>query len=177
MLCSVVDVQQGPVYYDTRSHILTTLAYALIPICAITILILVSMWMWKRHKNAYHQALPTCDPSPATPPSPLLGYSPLQLLEVKARGRYGCVWRAQMKSRIVAVKIFPLQDKQSWATERDIYLLPQMGTCNNILQYLGAEKRGDNLNTELWLITEFHERGSLYDYLKVLSYVVTAANI
>ncbi len=72
-----------------------------------------------------------------------------------------------MMSRIVAVKIFPLQDRQSWATERDIYLLPQMSTCDTILRFLGAEKRDNNLSMEMWLITEFHERGSLYDYLKV----------
>lgn len=37
----------------------------------------------------------------------------------------------------------------------------------NILSYLGAERRGDNLQAEFWLITSFHERGSLSDYLKV----------
>lgn len=28
----------------------------------------------------------------------------------------------------------------------------------NILRYIAAEKHGTNLETELWLITEFHER-------------------
>lgn len=36
----------------------------------------------------------------------------------------------------------------------------------NILQYIGVEKRGDNLAAEFWLITAYHERGSLCDYLK-----------
>lgn len=36
----------------------------------------------------------------------------------------------------------------------------------NILEYIGAEKRGDNLSSEFWLITAYHERGSLCDYLK-----------
>lgn len=48
------------------------------------------------------------DPGPA-PPSPLVGLKPLQLLEVKARGRFGCVWKAQLMSEYVAVKIFPVQ--------------------------------------------------------------------
>lgn len=43
------------------------------------------------------------------PPSPLLGQKPLQLLEVKARGRFGCVWKAQLLNEPVAVKIFPVQ--------------------------------------------------------------------
>ncbi|KAE8277949.1 Activin receptor type-2B [Larimichthys crocea] len=36
----------------------------------------------------------------------------------------------------------------------------------NILRYIAAEKRGSHLEAELWLITEFHERGSLSDFLK-----------
>lgn len=43
------------------------------------------------------------------PPSPILGQKPLQLLEIKARGRFGCVWKAQLLSEYVAVKIFPIQ--------------------------------------------------------------------
>lgn len=49
------------------------------------------------------------DPGP--PASPLLGLKPLQLLEVKARGRFGCVWKAQMMNEYVAVKVFPTQVK------------------------------------------------------------------
>lgn len=46
---------------------------------------------------------------------------PIQLLEMKARGRFGAVWRAQLKPNEVAVKIFPMQDKDSWATEQEIF--------------------------------------------------------
>ena len=63
------------------------------------------------------------------------------------------------------MKIFPLQDKQSWIAEQDIYKLPQM-KHDNLLNFIATEKRGDNLSMELWLISEFHERGSLYDFLK-----------
>lgn len=48
------------------------------------------------------------DPGPS-PPSPVLGHKPLQLIEVKARGRFGCVWKAQLLNEHVAVKIFPIQ--------------------------------------------------------------------
>ena len=65
----------------------------------------------------------------------------------------------------VAVKIFPLADKQSWITEQEIYSLPAL-KHDNILSFIGAEKRGDNLSMELWLVTEYHPLGSLYDYLK-----------
>lgn len=53
--------------------------------------------------------LPTIEPHPLPPPSPLLGLRPIQLLEIKARGRFGAVWKAQYKTDTVAVKIFPIQ--------------------------------------------------------------------
>jgi activin receptor type-2B len=99
------------------------------------------------------------------PPSPFLDMRPIQLIEIKARGRFGAVWKAQFKSEEVAVKIFPIQDKQSWLSEQEIFKLPYMNHPN-ILQYIGVEKRGDNLKAEFWLITAYHERGSLCDYLK-----------
>ena len=44
----------------------------------------------------------------------LLQHKPIRLLEIKARGRFGAVWRGELKypdqqPKIVAVKIFPLQ--------------------------------------------------------------------
>ncbi|EMP33950.1 Activin receptor type-2A [Chelonia mydas] len=104
------------------------------------------------------------DPGPP-PPSPLMGLKPLQLLEIKARGRFGCVWKAQLLNEYVAVKIFPIQDKQSWQNEYEIYSLPGM-KHENILQFIGAEKRGTSIDVDLWLITAFHEKGSLSDFLK-----------
>ncbi|KAM7369530.1 hypothetical protein PAMP_010848 [Pampus punctatissimus] len=104
------------------------------------------------------------DPGPP-PASPLLGLKPLQLLEVKARGRFGCVWKAQMMNEYMAVKIFPIQNKESWRNEKDIFMTPGM-RHENILRYIAAEKRGSHLEAEFWLITEFHERGSLSDFLK-----------
>lgn len=50
-----------------------------------------------------------------------------------------------------------VQDKQSWQNERDIYLTSGL-RHENLLRYISAEKRGTSLQTELWLITEFHER-------------------
>ncbi|XP_062287851.1 activin receptor type-2A isoform X2 [Scomber scombrus] len=145
--------------------VLTTLMYSLVPIMAVTAIILVSFWMYRHHKLAYPPILvPTQDPSPL-PPSPILGHKPLQLLEVKARGRFGCVWKAQLLSEYVAVKIFPIQYKQSWQNEYDIFNLSGM-RHENLLHFLGAERRGSNLEGELWLITAYHDKGSLTDYLK-----------
>jgi len=98
-------------------------------------------------------------------PSPNLCLRPIQLLEIKARGRFGAVWKAQFKNEIVAVKVFPIQDKQSWQTEQEIFKLAHMDH-EDILHFIGVEKRGDNLQAEFWLITAYHEKGSLCDYLK-----------
>ncbi|XP_030285382.1 activin receptor type-2A-like [Sparus aurata] len=113
-------------------------------------------------QHAFHIMIE--DPGPM-PPSPILGQKPLQLLEIKARGRFGCVWKAQLLGEYVAVKIFPIQDKQSWQNEYDIFNLNGM-RHENLLQFIGAEKRGSNMDMELWLITTYHEKGSLTDYLK-----------
>lgn len=49
-------------------------------------------------------------------------HHPIILLEPKARGRFGSVWRAQLKPDTeVAVKVFPLKDKESWVTEQNIF--------------------------------------------------------
>lgn len=54
--------------------------------------------------------------------SMLSQHHPIILLEPKARGRFGSVWRAQLKPEAeVAVKVFPLKDKESWVTEQNIF--------------------------------------------------------
>ena len=63
-------------------------------------------------------------------------FRPVQLLEIKARGRFGAVWKGQLGGEHVAVKIFPLQDKQSWLAEQGIYSLPQM-SHENVLKFIG----------------------------------------
>lgn len=53
-----------------------------------------------------------------------------------------------------------MQDKQSWQNEYEIYSLPGM-KHDNILQFIGAEKRGSSIDVDLWLITAFHEKVGL----------------
>lgn len=144
-----------------------TLIYSIVPIVGIAAIIILIFWMWKRFRRQiyqYTEQLPVEDPAQNLPPSPHPP-RPLKLTELRARGRFGAVWKAQLMEDIVAVKIFPLQDKQSWLAEQDIYKLPHMNH-QNILKFIAAERRGDNLNIELWLITEFHQNGSLCEYLK-----------
>ncbi|XP_050296613.1 activin receptor type-2A [Anthonomus grandis grandis] len=146
-----------------ESHTLLIVSVALIIVFAIALVAIV-YFCTRRHKR-YFQGLPTSDPHPIPPPSPKYDCRPIQLIEIKARGRFGAVWKAKFKAEEVAVKIFPIQDKQSWQTEQDIFKLPYMDHPN-VLYYIGVEKKGDNLQAEFWLITAYHEKGSLCDYLK-----------
>lgn len=57
----------------------------------------------------------------------------------------------------INVIVFCFKDKQSWQNEYEIYSLPGM-KHENILQFIGAEKRGNNIDIDLWLITAFHEK-------------------
>lgn len=50
-----------------------------------------------------------------------LEHRPIQLIDVKARGRYGVVWRAKFKHDEVAVKV--VQDEKSWDTEQRIFMV------------------------------------------------------
>ena len=72
----------------------------LVVISGLALVISLTFWMWRRHKFAYHEQVPNTDPSPLPPPSPLVGLRPLQLKEVKARGRFGCVWKAQLLDQV-----------------------------------------------------------------------------
>ncbi|KAM4606304.1 activin receptor type-2B [Polymixia lowei] len=146
------------------TSVLSVTVYCLLPVSMLCVVLVTALWMYRHRKPPYGHVDVNEDSAPP-PASPLVGLKPLQLLEIKARGRFGCVWKAQMMDEYVAVKIFPMQDKLSWQNESDIFSTPGM-KHNNLLRYITAEKRGTNLEMELWLITEFHERGSLSDYLK-----------
>lgn len=93
--------------------------------------------------------------------------SPVSLVEMKAQGRFGSVWKATMVGQPdwVAVKILPLREKTSWRLEQEVYSLPLMCDSKLILGYFGARSEPDNM--QLWLISEYITNGSLYDYLKV----------
>jgi activin receptor type-2B len=130
--------------------------------------LLVAKFVYHR-KNMFNE-IPTMEPEMSVS-SQCLVLRPIDLLEIKAHGRFGTVWKGKMNSEDVAVKVFPTQDKQSWITEQEIYKLPRMNHLN-VLHFIGAEKHiFQDGKTEFWLITQYHSLGSLCDYLK--SHTVT----
>ncbi|KAI1237416.1 hypothetical protein IHE44_0014684 [Lamprotornis superbus] len=82
----------------------------------------------------------------------------ITLVECVGKGRYGEVWRGQWQGENVAVKIFSSRDEKSWFRETELYNTVLL-RHENIL--------GKNSSTQLWLITHYHEMGSLYDYLQL----------
>lgn len=92
-----------------------------------------------------------------------------ELIEYRARGRYGDIYQGRLAGgdALVAIKIFQQADYESFKNELKIYKLPGLEREANILRFIRAEVRSDNLinASEYWLITEWQEHGSLQEYL------------
>jgi serine/threonine protein kinase len=149
---------------STSSQLPRVLLLSLGPLLIITVVVIIGFLLWR---CCHMPPLEMPHDTPLlTPPSPVIGCMsmPVQLLELQAHGRFGSVYRATIvpTGETVAVKVFPTADRQSWLTERAFYSQPFIGSHECILRCFGAEQH----DTELWLITEFHEHGSLFDYLK-----------
>ncbi|MEQ2294232.1 activin receptor type-1 isoform X2 [Girardinichthys multiradiatus] len=89
----------------------------------------------------------------------------ISLVECVGKGRYGEVWRGQWQGENVAVKIFSSRDEKSWFRETEIYNTVLL-RHDNILGFMASDMTSRNSSTQLWLITQYHENGSLYDYLQ-----------
>nr|XP_033793249.1 serine/threonine-protein kinase receptor R3-like isoform X3 [Geotrypetes seraphini] len=89
----------------------------------------------------------------------------ITLVECVGKGRYGEVWRGIWQGENVAVKIFSSRDEQSWFRETEIYNTVLL-RHENILGFIASDMTSRNSSTQLWLITHYHENGSLYEYLQ-----------
>uniref|UniRef100_H2YCZ7 receptor protein serine/threonine kinase n=1 Tax=Ciona savignyi TaxID=51511 RepID=H2YCZ7_CIOSA len=78
--------------------------------------------------------------------------------------RYGEVFRGKWRGEDVAVKKFVTRDESSWAREAEIYQTIML-RHENILGFIAADNKDVGTWTELWLVSEYHENGSLFDYL------------
>ncbi|KAL7836085.1 hypothetical protein AOLI_G00273690 [Acnodon oligacanthus] len=89
----------------------------------------------------------------------------IQLVQQVGKGRYGEVWLGRWRGERVAVKVFFTTEEASWFRETEIYQTVLM-RHDNILGFIAADIKGTGSWTQLYLITDYHENGSLYDYLK-----------
>ncbi|XP_075036941.1 activin receptor type-1 [Mixophyes fleayi] len=90
----------------------------------------------------------------------------ITLAECVGKGRYGEVWRGLWQGESIAVKIFSSRDEKSWFRETELYNTVLL-RHENILGFIASDMTSRNSSTQLWLITHYHEMGSLYDYLQV----------
>lgn len=88
----------------------------------------------------------------------------IQLCEILGKGRYGEVWMGKWKGECVAVKIFSSREERSWFREAEIYQTVML-RHENILGFIAADNKDNGTWTQLWLVTDYHEQGSLFDYL------------
>lgn len=89
----------------------------------------------------------------------------IQKIRTVGRGRYGEVWLAKWRDESVAVKQFFTTEESSWMRETEIYQLVSM-RHENILGYIAADISGVGDLTSMLIITQYHEHGSLHDYLQ-----------
>ncbi|XP_072534492.1 bone morphogenetic protein receptor, type IAa isoform X2 [Salminus brasiliensis] len=89
----------------------------------------------------------------------------IQTVRLIGKGRYGEVWLGRWRGEKVAVKVFFTREEASWFRETEIYQTVLM-RHENILGFIAADINGTGTSTQLYLITDYHENGSLYDYLK-----------
>ena len=98
----------------------------------------------------------------------------ITLKESVGAGRFGEVWKGQWRGESVAVKIFSSIDEKSWFREVEIYQTVML-RHDNILGFIAADNKDNGTWTQLWLVTEFMENGSLYDFLNFNA--VTDSNV
>lgn len=90
----------------------------------------------------------------------VLGHHPI------GQGRFGQVWLAMFRQTDeVAVKVFWTKDEASWQRESEIYHTPLL-RHENVLGFIASDIRGTGSNTQMLLITAFHQNGSLYNFLQ-----------
>lgn len=89
----------------------------------------------------------------------------IQMVRQVGKGRYGEVWMGKWRGEKVAVKVFFTTEEASWFRETEIYQTVLM-RHENILGFIAADIKGTGSWTQLYLITDYHEHGSLYDFLK-----------
>ncbi|XP_069125157.1 bone morphogenetic protein receptor type-1B-like [Argopecten irradians] len=82
------------------------------------------------------------------------------------KGRYGEVWKGKWREENVAVKIFFTTEEASWFRETELYQTVLL-RHDNILGFIAADIKGTGSWTQLFLITDYHAHGALYDYLKI----------
>ncbi|XP_030341820.1 activin receptor type-1 isoform X4 [Strigops habroptila] len=128
----------------------------------------IRKWFWASFLGAENGGSPnhTCRVCSCLGKKPGMQASVSRSPQNRGKGRYGEVWRGQWQGENVAVKIFSSRDEKSWFRETELYNTVLL-RHENILGFIASDMTSRNSSTQLWLITHYHEMGSLYDYLQL----------
>uniref|UniRef100_A0A4W3J507 Serine/threonine-protein kinase receptor n=1 Tax=Callorhinchus milii TaxID=7868 RepID=A0A4W3J507_CALMI len=166
------------------------------PVCVVCILLMVTLYFFHNRNVIHHRVPHEEDPSIDHPfisegttlkdliydmttsgsgsGLPLLVQRTIArtivLQESIGKGRFGEVWRGKWRGEEVAVKIFSSREERSWFREAEIYQTVML-RHENILGFIAADNKDNGTWTQLWLVSDYHEHGSLFDYLN--RYTVT----
>ena len=119
---------------------------------------------------------------------PLISKSTPKLIELVRQGQYGNIYKGKIERRMrsneqltiinssdqsildleqtVAIKAYSEELYDTFRHEYNVFNSPHL-EHKNILKFISAEEKQINQTAiEYWLVLEYHENGSLYDYLK-----------
>ena len=89
---------------------------------------------------------------------------PVKMEQIISRGQFGNVWKGVYRDQTVAVKSVNMQGVKLWETERS--MLESYNLRNeNVINFVGSEKKTENNRIEYLIITEFYDNGSVADFL------------
>ncbi|KAH7696664.1 TKL/STKR/TYPE2 protein kinase [Aphelenchoides avenae] len=86
----------------------------------------------------------------------------ITLLEKASTGRFSEVYKGRLGSNVFAVKVLPATAIDSWVNEQDVYALKAIRSHPHLVDFVAAFQNND----KYWLVTVYHENGSLSDYLR-----------
>ncbi|KAL9966078.1 hypothetical protein ACROYT_G024092 [Oculina patagonica] len=146
---------------DSDKTITVVIAGAIFAVLAVIMtIVVIYMYKLKCHTAKYTATGAEEKELPDLP----LDLSGLHFEKMVGQGRYGSVWRCYLKGEVVAVKLFPPEHRGTWETERDVY--ERHLSHPSILTFFFATQRENTYGPEYLLVTEYHSKGSLQQFLK-----------
>lgn len=89
---------------------------------------------------------------------------PALLLEIVHQSELSVIWKGTYAQRLSAIKVVNKINVIQWVNERDIFLKFKL-KHENLVNFIGAERRNQDTIPQYWLVTEYHQNGSLASYL------------